>query len=145
MSRNSKNWPIWSHWLNLMSIFSGRSWCFKRSFWSERSTSACSRGTRPSRSRTTSGQKFNLIWSSKLFWFLITIEKRFSIWTLFPDHSNSSFLLILFPLFYTQLTVNKNQINMADGWIRTQFLWYQKRPIGQLGYHCPFISIFYHN
>ena len=42
-----------------------------------------------------------------------------------------------FRLFYKQLTVNKCSIKVADDWIPTWVLWYQKQPLCQLRHkHC---------
>ena len=45
---------------------------------------------------------------------------------------------LYFRLFLVQLAWNKYWIKVADNWIRTVDLWYQKRPLYQLSHnHCP--------
>ena len=51
-------------------------------------------------------------------------------------------LFIYFRLFYKQLTVNNCSIKVADGWIRTRVLWYQKRPRCQLCHNHNHLSLF---
>ena len=56
-------------------------------------------------------------------------------------HSGSLFLY--FGLFNKQLSVIKCSIKDANDWIRTQVLWYRKRPLCQLRHnHCPKMRTF---
>ena len=50
----------------------------------------------------------------------------------FCKKGHSRPLFLYFRLFYNQLTANKRSIKVADDWIQTQVLWYQKRPLCQL-------------
>ena len=64
-------------------------------------------------------------------------------YVLFLKIGHSRPLFLYFCLFYKQLTVNKCSIKVADDWIRTQVLWYQKRPLCQLRHnHWPIICAF---
>ena len=49
-------------------------------------------------------------------------------WKIFFKWAILGLFFIYFRLFYKQLTVNNCSKKIADGWIRTHFLWFRNRP-----------------